>query len=163
MLEILKYGDYKPLEKPDAETPSYCRYKILLNPGNSVKKFTFKTYTDLYIQITSLNQTDIDAYFKNKLLTLNDKKKIEGILEANLDLHIKEEALKRISSEIDKNFKNQARIRENILIVRDDMKMREDYLNKFKETEVLIEQLKKELMETKIEIEKIKAKLMAMQ
>ncbi|NHJ04858.1 MAG: hypothetical protein EAX90_08545 [Candidatus Heimdallarchaeota archaeon] len=163
ILEITRNKNYQPLTKPDAITNDYFRYNFDLKPGNSIKKFIFKEITDQFISITNLNENQLENYLKNETISHTDRKKIEEIKELYLKLKKKEVELKEIDKEIEHLFTNQSRIRANIIVIKDDQNLKEEYLQKLRDSEKQIENQKEKSSQLKKEIENLAEKFEALQ
>ncbi|NHJ86919.1 MAG: DUF4139 domain-containing protein [Asgard group archaeon] len=157
-LEILKTFNYEPIDKPNAETNNYFRYNIQLKPGNSVKNYSFsRTYYE-YLAIINLTEKQLEEFLEKGYISNVNKRKINNILAIYASLKEKQQALKEIENEIRHQFDNQKRIRDNIVVIKDDENLKKDYLNKLKISEDHLERLLQEQNNTKAEIEEIQQK-----
>jgi len=158
ILEVFKISNYEPIGKPNAETKDYYQYHLSLKPGNSVSKIEFKSESINYQQLTDLSESQIEAYMKDELLSNTDSKKIRKILDIAHELRQKEAELNKYGKEIEEQFRNQQRIRENILVIRDDKALLEDYLSKLSESENRIILLREKINQLKKDIEDLRSK-----
>jgi len=157
-LEITKGGEFEPKETPLAETKNYYRYKLNLKAGNSVKKYSFTTTTFSYIILVDLTKDKIEEFLKDGLITNLDKRKLLQILAIYNELDDKKYELTEIEGEIVHQFSNQKRIRENIVVIKDDENLKKDYLQKLKASEQRLEMLLEKQNKTKDEIEDLDKK-----
>ncbi|MFW9924304.1 MAG: hypothetical protein ACFFDW_13550 [Candidatus Thorarchaeota archaeon] len=158
ILEVSKVYNYHPIGKPDAETKNYYQYFLNLKPGNSVTKIEFKSETMDYKQLSDLSESQIETYVRDELLSNADSRKIKKILEIARELRQKENDQNTMQKEIEEQFRNQQRIRENILVIRDDKTLLEEYLTKLTESENRIILLKEKISLIKKEIEELRKK-----
>ncbi|MBN1331025.1 MAG: hypothetical protein JXA54_16250 [Candidatus Heimdallarchaeota archaeon] len=157
-LESLKMYNYGSIEKPDAETNSYYRYNLQLKPGNSVKKLSYiKTYYE-YIAIINLTESQLEDFLQKGYISNINKKKISNLLTIYATLKQKQQALMNIEKEIKHQFDNQKRIRDNIVVIKDDENLKKDYLQKLKASETQLERLLRDQNTTKAEIDEIQQK-----
>lgn len=161
LLEIEKYSDFIPQEKPNAETMDYYRYEFILKPGNTVKKYSFQKVSHQYEQISRLSSYKLDEYLNSDLLSKSDRTELLELVSLYNSFNKKQEEQKQIQREIEKEFDNQERIRENILVVKDDPELQQEYLQKLKNSEQHIENLKIELNKIKTELEELEQKILS--
>ncbi|MBD3189044.1 MAG: DUF4139 domain-containing protein [Candidatus Heimdallarchaeota archaeon] len=159
LLEIEKYSDFHPQEKPDAETSNYYRYQFSLKPGNSVKKYHFQSISHQYEQIAHLSSYQLEEYLNSDLLSKSDKTELLELISLYNSFNKKMQEQKQIQREIEKEFENQERIRENIIVVKDEAELQKDYLQKLKNSEQHLDNLKIELNKIKSEIKELKQKM----
>lgn len=159
ILEITKSSSYQAVDKHDAETMDYYQYNLLLEPGNSVKKFKFRRTSFESVMIANLSDSQFEAYLGTELISHSDKRKVDKILELFKLLKKKERAYKTITNEINHQFKNQKRIRDNLVVIKEDENLKNEFLTKLKNSESHLEKKKDELNSIKDEIEELKQKL----
>ncbi len=159
ILEITKLSSYQVDDDPDAETRDYYQYNLLLKPGNSVKTLTFRRVTSESVRIANLNEIQFNTYFETGLISPSDKRKAEKIIELIKLVKKKERDYIALTNAIQHQFKNQKRIRDNLVVIKEDENLKNEYLVKLKESETHLEQKKDESKTLKIEIEELKQKI----
>ncbi|MHA1556781.1 MAG: hypothetical protein ACTSPM_07585, partial [Candidatus Heimdallarchaeota archaeon] len=159
ILEITKMSSYKADENPDAETRDYFQYNLQLKPGNSVKTLKFHKTTFESVWITNLSDNQFDAYFETGLMSQSDKRKIGKILDTIKLVKKKEKEYVALTNEIQHQFKNQKRIRDNLVVIKEDVNLKNEYLIKLKESETRLERKKSDSITLKVEIDELKQKI----
>ncbi|MHA1219390.1 MAG: hypothetical protein ACTSO5_12050 [Candidatus Heimdallarchaeaceae archaeon] len=159
ILEITKMSSYKADENPDAETRDYFQYNLQLKPGNSVKTLKFHKTTFESVWITNLSDNQFDAYFETGLMSQSDKRKIGKIFDTIKLVKKKEKEYVALTNEIQHQFKNQKRIRDNLIVIKEDVNLKNEYLIKLKESETRLERKKTDSITLKAEIDELKQKI----
>jgi hypothetical protein len=155
VLEITKVGDYEPLDNPLAETKNYYRYEFTLEPGNTIKKLVFRSEQTAYLLIRDLSDYQLEEYQTKKLLTKEERQKINDIRSLFKERQEKMRALSRTEDKILQEFTNQERIRKNIVVIKDDTSLKNEYLEKLTKSEEILESLNKQKNKLKTEIEEL--------
>ena len=156
ILEVTKQPYAIPTEKPDSETKDYYQYHLQLKPGNTAKIVQFQKEDYYSISLPNLSESQFETYLETGLISISDKRKIKEYLELAKTLKEKEKQYKIITNEIEQQFNNQKRIRENLLVIKEDENLKSDYLAKLKQSEQKLEQKKEESKSIQIEIKKLK-------
>ncbi len=159
ILEVTKLSSYQADDDPDAETKDYYQYNLLLKSGNSVKTLKFHKTTFESIWISNLSDSQFDSYFETGLISQSDKRKVEKILDLIKLVKKKEREHITITNEVQHQFKNQKRIRDNLVVIKEDENLKNEFLNKLKQSETQLEKKRDELNEIKNDIEELKQKL----
>lgn len=159
ILEITKLSSYQADENPDGETRDYYQYNLLLKPGNSVKTLKFHKTTFESVWITHLSDNRFDSYLETGLMSHSDKRKVEKILDTIKLVKKKEREYINLTNEIQHQFKNQKRIRDNLLVIMEDENLKNEFLTKLKQSEIQLEKKKDESNDLKAEIEELKQKI----
>jgi hypothetical protein len=159
ILEIAKTPNYKPKEKPTAETKDYHRYAFDVKAGNSKLNLTFKATHYQYQMIKHLTKQQITDYFDKGYLSNTEKRRINYIIELLRTIQKLTNELTKIDKDIKHQFANQKRIRENLKAVKDDDTLRREYLRKMTASEQELVRLKGLEKKTKDEIKDLSDKL----
>jgi hypothetical protein len=146
LLEITKKENYTPEEKPTKETKNYYRYELELKPGTTTKTFDFKRIYSTSIYVRNLSEKNVKELMDQDLLKAKDEKTITAIFTLLRDISEKEKESKEIQQEIDYEYRNQKRLRENIRMLQEinQSDKGQEYINRLKSSEKLLEQLQKE-------------------
>ncbi len=161
VLEIGKLAEYKPKIKPIKETTNFYRYKFDLEPGSSEKTFTFtKIYlTSLYVR--NLSEDVVKEMIKDGTLDDKNERLVLKIFANLRKIAQKENELTAIEKEIDYEYSNQERLRDNITVLQEILQAaeRNSYIERLKISEKHLEDLESEVKELTQDIKKLRTKI----
>ncbi|MFW9924303.1 MAG: hypothetical protein ACFFDW_13545 [Candidatus Thorarchaeota archaeon] len=161
ILEINKLEGYDPKIKPIKETANYVRYKIDLDTGSSDKEFVFERTYSTSVYIRNLSEETVKQLVKDELLDNKDEKTIMEIFAILRKIEEKKKEISEIDNEINWEYRNQERIRENIKMLQEIRQAteRQNYIEKLKNSEQLLEKLQRDKKNLKVEIEQMEHKI----
>ena len=161
ILEIGKLPEFVPKEKPAKETANYYRYKFDLEPGSSEKTFTFTNTYSTSVYIKNLSQQFVDQLVKDGILDDKNERLVLKIFATLRKIEQKEEELQETEKDIDWEYKNQERLRENITVLQKILQNEErsNYIERLKASEKQLEALESKKDEISKEIKKLRMKV----
>jgi len=161
VFEIGKLEDYKPKTKPIKETANYYRYKFDLEPGSSEKTFTFTKIVLTSLYVRNLSENVAKDMIKDGILDDKNERLVLKIFANMRKIDQKENELNTIENEIDWEYTNQARLRDNITVLQKILQAdeRDSYIERLKISEKHLENLESEKKKLIEEIKKLKQKI----
>ena len=161
ILEIGKLPEFVPKEKPAKETANYYRYKFDLEPGSSEKTFTFTNTYSTSVYVKNLSQQFVDQLVKDGILDDKNERLVLKIFATLRKIEQKEEELQETEKDIDWEYKNQERLRENITVLQKILQNEErsNYIERLKASEKQLEALESKKDEISKEIKKLRMKV----
>lgn len=161
VLEIGKLEEYKPKTKPIKETANYYRYKFDLEPGSSEKIFTFTKIHLKSLYVRDLSEDVVNDMIKDGILDDKNERLVLKIFANLRKITQKENELVAIESEIDWEYTNQERLRENIIVLQKILQAteRDSYIERLKDSEKHLEGLESEKKELTADIKKLRTKI----
>ncbi|MBN1331026.1 MAG: DUF4139 domain-containing protein [Candidatus Heimdallarchaeota archaeon] len=161
VLEIGKIDGYTPENKPVKESANYNRYILDIEPGTIEKTFAFEQSFSESYYIRNLSDEFVQQLIKDGILSAKDQRIIMQIFENMKKLTQKEKEKKDLENEIKFVFTDQERLRENIKTLQriKQESERDEYIQKLKDSEQLLENLERENKSLNTEIGKLKEKI----
>ena len=161
VFEIGKLDEYKPKTKPIKETANYYRYKFDLEPGSSEKIFTFTKIVLTSLYVRNLSEDVVKDMIKEGVLDDKNERLVLKIFANLRKITQKENELNTIENEIDWEYSNQERLRDNIIVLQKILQAaeRDSYIERLKISEKHLEDLESEKKKLTVEIKKLKLKI----
>ena len=152
LLEYPKQSGWDVLNEKETytEKDGYLRFEVKVEPKKTTE-FVIKLRRDdsQTFYLTNISERDIKFFFSSRWLNEEQKEQLMEIVRLRTEMHKIQNEMSRIQREIREIFDDQSRLRENIKTLTGDSvserELRSSYVNKFREQEKRLGELRTKL------------------